>query len=132
MSHFTRVKTILRDQVVLEDALRSLHYEFRSGERVPIRGYQGNREYGQVVVQTGSDYDIGFQRQDDRSFSACADWDYGIRYSTKLRQESFLQEVSRAYSHLAVRRQVQEQGFVIEQERVLETGEIEIVVSQPL
>jgi len=65
MSHFTRVQTVIRDQVVLEDTLRQLHYRFQTGERLPIRGYQSNTEYGQVVVDTGSRYDIGYQRQAD-------------------------------------------------------------------
>ena len=74
MSHFTRVKTVIRDQVLLQDTLRQLHYRFQAGEQVTIRGYQGNSEHGQVVVDTGSKYDIGFQRQSDESFAVCADW----------------------------------------------------------
>ena len=60
MSHFTRIKTGIRDQLVLEDTLRHLHYQFKAGERIPIRGYQGNREFGQVAVDTGSAYALDF------------------------------------------------------------------------
>ncbi len=88
MSHFTRVQTVIRDRVLLEDTLRQMHQRFQAGERIPIRGYQGNTEYGQVVVNTGSNYDIGFQRQ------------------------------------------VLEQGLIIEEEWVLDNGEIEILVCE--
>jgi len=129
MSHFTRVQTVIRDQALLEETLRQLHCQFQAGERVPIRGYQGNQESGEVVIDTGGAYDIGFQRQADQSFAVCADW-WGVRNHTKLRQESFLQEVNRTYAHLAVKRQVIEQGLIIEEENVLPNGEIELVVCE--
>ena len=129
MSHFTRVQTVIRDQALLEEALRKLNYQFQSGESVPVRGYQGNQESAQVVIDTGSDYDIGFQRQADQSFAVCADW-WGVRNKTKLREESFLQELNRTYAHLAVKRQVLEQGLIIEEENILPNGEIELVVCE--
>ena len=129
MSHFTRVKTVIRDQVLLEDTLRQMHCRFQVGERVPIRGYQSSTEYGQVVIDTGSRYDIGFQRQADESFALCADW-WGVQGNTPLRQESFTQQVNRTYAHLAVKRQVLEQGLIIEEENVLANGEVELVVCE--
>ncbi len=129
MSHFTRVQTVIRDQALLEEALRQLNYQFQSGESVLVRGYQGNQESAQVVIDTGSAYDIGFQRQADQSFAVCADW-WGVRNHTKLRQESFLQEPNRTYALLAVKRQVIEQGLIIEEENVLPNGEIELVVCE--
>ena len=129
MSHFTRVQTVIRDQGLLEEALRQLNYQFQSGESVLVRGYQGNQESAQVVIGTGSGYDIGFQRQADQSFAVCADW-WGVRNKTKLRQESFLQELNRTYAHLAVKRQVIKQGLIIEEENILPNGEIELVVCE--
>ena len=129
MSHFTRVKTVIRDQIVLEDTLRQLHYRFQSGERVPIRGYQGNTEYGQVVIDNGSRYDIGYQRQADDSFAVCADW-WGVQGNTQLKENTFLEEVNRTYAHLTVKKQVLEQGFIIEEEKILPNGEIELVVCE--
>src|SRR3970040_2169338 len=111
MSHFTQVKTVIRDQALLEEALRQLNYQFQSGESVPVRGYQGNQESGEVVIDTGSDYDIGFQRQADQSFAVCTDW-WGVRNKTKLRQERFLQELKRTYALLAVKQQVLKQGLI--------------------
>ncbi|MBI5911280.1 MAG: DUF1257 domain-containing protein [Betaproteobacteria bacterium] len=129
MSHFTQVQTVIRDQTLLEETLRQLNYQFQSGERVVIRGYQGNQEFAQVVIDTGGAYDIGFQRQADQSFAVCADW-WGVRNKTKLREESFLQELNRTYAHLAVKQQVIKQGLIIEEENILPNGEIELVVCE--
>lgn len=131
MSHFTRVKTLIRDQVVLEESLRQLHYDFRVGEQLPIRGYLGNRETGQVVVNTGSVYDIGFQRQADHTFQICADW-WGVQKDTTIRQATFLQQINQTYAYQVVKKQVVEDGYIIEDERVLENGEIELVVAERL
>ena len=131
MSHFTRVKTLIRDQVVLEEALRQLHYDFRVGEQLPIRGYMGNRETGQVVVNTGSAYDIGFQRQADDTFQICADW-WGVQKDTSIREATFLQQINQTYAYQVVKKQVVEDGYIIEDERVLANGEIELVVAERL
>jgi hypothetical protein len=131
MSHFTRVKTVIRDQVMLEESLRQLHYNYRSGEDLVIRGYMGNRETAQVVIDTGCDYDIGFQHQNDQTFNVCADW-WGVEGKTSIKQENFLNELNQTYAHQTVRKQVLEEGYIIEEERVLENGEIELVVSEPI
>lgn len=129
MSHFSQVQTVIRDQALLEASLRQLQFDFRSGENTTIRGYQNNTEQGVVVAATGSRYDIGFQRQEDGSFAVCADW-WGIEFNTLIRQETFLQTLNRTYAHLTVKRQVLEQGLIIEQEKILPNGEIELVVCE--
>ncbi|MCO6455034.1 MAG: DUF1257 domain-containing protein [Pirellulaceae bacterium] len=129
MSHFSTVRTVIRDQELLRDSLRQLHYQFQAGEHVPIRGFANSQQHGQVVVNTGCRYDIGFQRQTDGTYSVCADW-WGVQGNTQLREAAFLQQVNQKYAHLAVRRQVLEQGYVIEEERVLDNGEIELVVCE--
>jgi Protein of unknown function (DUF1257) len=131
MSHFTRVQTVIYDQELLEEALRQMGYDFLSGEGLAIRGYQGSTESAQVVIRPGGHYDIGFQRQPDQSFLVCADW-WGVGRGCSIRQEDFIDRLSRTYAHLAVKRQVQAQGLIIEAERVLDNGDIELVVSERL
>ncbi|CAK0744517.1 conserved hypothetical protein [Gammaproteobacteria bacterium] len=128
MSHFTRVKTMIRDQTVLEEALRQLNYEFQSGENLPIQGLE-NVKQGQVVIETGSRYNIGYQRQADQTYVICADW-WAIQRNTPIRQESFMEEINRTYAHLIVKHQVLEQGLIIEEEKILPNGEIELVVCE--
>ena len=130
MSHFTTIRTVIRDKALLCDSLRHLHHNFQEGERVLIRGYQGNTAHGEVVVNTGCQYDIGFQRQQDQTFAVCADW-WGVHNNTRIREAEFLRQINQTYQHLAVRRQVELHGYIVEEERVLANGEIEIVVSEP-
>jgi hypothetical protein len=129
MSHFSRVKTVIRDQILLQDSLRQLHYRFQAGEHLPIRGFAGGMEHGEVVVDTGSRYDIGFQRQSDDSYAVCADW-WGVQGNSPIREQQFLQDVARTYAHMSVRQQVLQQGLIIEQELTLPNGEIELLVAE--
>jgi hypothetical protein len=108
-----------------------LHHQYQEGERVVIRGYRGNTEYGQVVVNTGSQYDIGFKRQTDGTFNVCTDW-WGVQGNTAIRQETFLQQVNQNYARGMVLAQAQEQGLIVEEEKVLQNGEVEIVLAQTL
>lgn len=133
MSHFTKVKTVIRDQVVLCEALRQLHHQFREGENLTVRGYLGGTERAQVIVDTGCRYDIGFQRQPDQTYAAVADWDWGIKREAapRFHQDSFLAEVHQKCAEIAVLEKIKEEGWVKEEHRVLETGEIEVVAYIP-
>ena len=134
MSHFTKVRTVIRERVQLCEALRQLHHQFREGENLRVNGYGSNTETAQVVVDTGCKYDIGFQQQSDGTFEAVADWDWGIRREAPARfhQDTFLAEVNQKYAHLNVLREVEERGFIVEEEQVLDNGEIELVVCEPI
>jgi hypothetical protein len=132
MSHFTKVKTVIRDQEILCEALRQLHHQFRQGENLPVRGFLGGSETAQVVVNTGCSYDVGFQRQADQSFAAVADWDWGIRReaAARFQKDAFLAEVHQKCAHLRLRAEAVERGLIIEEERVLPNGEIELVLCE--
>lgn len=130
MSHFTTVKTVVRDKETLCETLRNLHYNFQEGTHIPIHGYQGNNAYGEVVINTGSAYDIGFQQQGEE-YAVCADW-WGVQKDTSIKQESFLQQLNQSYSHCAIKKQVLIQGYIIEEETINAKGEIELVICAPM
>ncbi len=134
MSHFTKVKTVIRDREFLCEALRQLHHEFREGENLVVRGYRGGTERADVVVDTGCQYDVGFQRQADQTYAAVADWSYGVHgnATARYRTDTWLAEVHQKCAHLSVRAKVIEMGHLIEEERVLPSGEIEIIICEPI
>ena len=128
MSHFQRIRTQIREREHLVQALRDLHYQFQAGENLVVRGYSGNRETAQVVVDTGCNYDIGFQRKAEE-FEVVADW-WGVHGNTQIRQETFIQQVNRQYAYNLIRDQAREQNLIIEEEETLENGDIVIILSE--
>ncbi len=134
MSHFTTVKTVIREREQLCEALRFMHHEFRAGENLTVRGYQGKTELAEVVVPTGCSYDIGFRREADQAYCAVADWDWGVKREAapQFQKDAFLQRVNQAYARCALVQQAREHGYVVEEERVLAGGEIELIVSEAI
>lgn len=128
MSHFVRIRTQIREREHLVEALRDLHYRFQEGQNLTLRGWQGNRETAEVVVNTGANYDIGFRRQAGE-YEVVADW-WGVERSTPIRQQAFLGQVAQRYSYNLVRAQAREQYLMVEEEQELENGDIVILLSE--
>ena len=128
MSHFVRIRTQIREREHLAQALRDLHYQFQEGRNLVVRGWQGNRETAEVVVNTGSNYDIGFRRQAEE-FEVVADW-WGVENNTRIRQRSFLEQVGQRYSYNLVKEQAREQYLIVEEEQELANGDVVIVLSE--
>lgn len=128
MSHFVRIQTQIREREHLVAALRDLHYQFQEGQDLVVRGYQGNRERAEVVVNTGSQYDIGFQRRAEQ-YEIVADW-WGVHGNTPIRQEAFVQNVGRQYAYNLIKVQAREQNLIVEEEQTLENGDVVLILSE--
>ncbi|PIY42777.1 MAG: hypothetical protein COZ06_24450 [Armatimonadetes bacterium CG_4_10_14_3_um_filter_66_18] len=128
MSHFVRIQTQIREREHLIAALRDLHYQFQEGQELVVRGYAGNRERAEVVVNTGSAYDIGFQRKAEE-YEIVADW-WGVQKDTPIRQQSFVQEINQRYAYNLAKDQAREQFLIVEEEQELENGDIVILLSE--
>jgi hypothetical protein len=128
MSHFIKIRTQIRERQHLVQALRDLHYQFQEGENLQVRGWAGNRETAQIVVNTGSAYDIGFQRQASE-YEIVADW-WGVEGNTPIRQQTFVQQVSRQYAYNLIQAQAREQDLIVEEEQTLENGDVVIILSE--
>ena len=131
MSHFLTISTQLREREPLIAALRDLHHRFQASERrtddVLVRGYQGNQAHAEIVVDTGTAYDIGFQRKGD-CYEMVADW-WGVEKG-QVKQQTFLQQLNQQYGRNIVHDQVREQNLLVEDERTLENGDIVITLSE--
>ncbi len=136
MSHFLRIRTQMREREHLVQALRDLHYQFREGENLVVRGYAGNQERAEIVVDTQCEYDIGLRRSGE-VYEAVADWDFGVASHSPLRingqpirQQSFIEQVSQQYSYNLIHAQAREQNLVVEEEERLANGDVVIVLSE--
>ncbi len=128
MSHFIRIKTQIREREHLTQALRDLHYQFQEGENLVVNGFADNRETAQVVINTGSKYDIGFRRQEDE-YEVVADW-WGVELKTPIRQKTFVEQVNHQYAYNLIHEQAREQNLIVEEEQQLENGDVVIILSE--
>ncbi|GAB1510405.1 DUF1257 domain-containing protein [Actinophytocola sp. KF-1] len=125
MSHFTRIRTQLRDAEVLAEALRAVglpHVEVHDQPQT-LYGYQGDArpEKAEVIVRRehigAASNDIGFARRPDDTFEAIiSDFDrrrYGRGWLTKL---------THTYSYAATLRYAETHGYEVATDEVQEDG----------
>jgi hypothetical protein len=80
------------------------------------------------VVNTGSAYDIGFQRKAE-GYEMVADW-WGVERNSQIKQNTFIQQINRQYAYNVIRDQIREQDLIMEEERTLENGDVIITLSE--
>lgn len=72
MSHFTEIKTQIRDIAALREACTELGIPLL--DKTTARGYAGQTRQGDYVIRLKGPYDIAVNRQDDGTFGLTTDW----------------------------------------------------------
>lgn len=121
MSHFTRIKTQLRNMETLEQALADLGYETEAGA---VRGYGDQQADADLVVKTDSEYNVGFKQQDG-NITMIADF-----WGLKIDRKAFLNNVSQRYAYLTVKEQADTLGWQTMTEEVMADGSIRLVMQR--
>jgi hypothetical protein len=125
MSHFTNIKTKIRNLSSLKVALTDLGIDWKEGS-MPIRGYQGQTKNAAVVVEQKNNYDIGFS-WNGSEYELVADLQY---WQQPLTVEGFLRKVTQRYAYHTVVTETTKQGFEISQQQKNEDGSIRLVLQR--
>jgi len=125
MSHFSQLKTQIRDLSVLESALSDLGVPWQAG-RQTLRGYQGSTATAEVVIPQDNGYDIGF-RWNGSSYELVADMQF---WQMPWSVESFLQKVTQKYALKAVLSASQDQGFSVAEQTQQADGSVRLVLQR--
>ena len=72
MSHFTTIKTQIRDIDALRQSIGEMGYALIPNAEA--RGFINNNTKGDYVIRLQGPYDIALNRQPDGSFGLTADW----------------------------------------------------------
>ena len=72
MSHFTTIKTQIKDIAALEAACKELSLPLL--QNAEARGYAGQTRHGDFVIQLAGPYDIAVNKQPDGTFGLTTDW----------------------------------------------------------
>jgi len=118
LSHFSRLKTIIKDKEILEDTLKDLGYNIRHSSS--ISGFEGTTTNVELAISMPKGYDIGFVRNNAGTFDIIADfWGVDNQARNKLNRDLKTVEnrIKRDYSIKKVLKETSEQGFeVVEKE----------------
>lgn len=125
MSHFTTIKTEIRDPEILKKTLSDLKFEFQENGKIP--GHQGQKESLDIAVGAAGYSYFGFKRSQEKG-------SYEIRglveYLREEKVKMMIREILQEYAYRKILHETRKRGFNLIQEERLEGGTIKLVLKR--
>lgn len=125
MSHFSQIKTQIRDLTALQSALTDLGIQWKSGPQA-VRGYRGQTHMAEIVIEQENGYDIGFSHN-NQSYELVADLQY---WQQPLSVQGFLNSITQRYAYHTVMQETGRQGFQLAEQQQQQDGSIRLVLQR--
>ena len=125
MSHFSQIKTQIRNLVSLEAALHDMGIAYQTGS-ASVQGYRGQIHEAQVAIAQENGYDIGF-RWNGTEYELVADLQY---WQQSLTVDGFLRQVTQRYAYHTVVAETTKQGFQVAEQQKQADGSIRLVLQR--
>jgi len=125
MSHFSQIKTQIRNLASLEAALTDLGIEWKSGPQA-VRGYRGQTRNAQIAIEQENGYDLGFS-WNGKEYELVADLQY---WQQDLSVNGFLSKVTQRYAYHTVLSETAKQGFQVSEQQQNADGSIRLLVQR--
>ena len=124
MSHFSTIKTKLRNKPQLVEALELLQYDVKEAQELvnPI-----DHQHEKVKVDVSIGNDIGFRLNSDGEYELVADIQ---TWNQPIPPKRFIEKVNQQYARMTVHNTVKEMGFQVEEEWEMEDNTIELTVTR--
>lgn len=125
MSHFSQIKTQIRNLQSLQSALTDLGLDWKGGPQ-DVRGYKGLTQKADVVISQENGYDLGFS-WNGKEYELVADLQF---WQQAWSVERFLNQVTQRYAYHTVINETTKQGFQVTEQQKNEDGSIRLVVQR--
>ena len=127
MSHFSTVKTELRQLEPLLQALTDLGFKPEHGSR-PVRGYQGQTVTAELAVPMEQGGDLGFRwNSESGAYELVTDLDL---WKQQVPIERFLAQLTQRYALNTILAATDSEGFQVAEQKQTQDGSIELVVTR--
>ena len=124
MSHFSTIKTKIKNKSELLEALQLLQYDVQEDQEL-VNPLDHQHEKVKVDVSIGND--IGFRLNDNGEYELVADIQ---TWNQPIPPKRFVEKVTQQYARMTVHNQVKEMGFKIEEEWEMDDNSIELTVTR--
>jgi hypothetical protein len=125
MSHFSQIKTQIRNLSSLQAALTDLGIDWKSGSRA-VRGYRGQTRNAEITIEQENGYDVGFS-WNGKEYELVADLQY---WQQNLSVEGFLKKITQRYAYHTVLSESSRLGFQVAEQQQNEDGSIRLLVQR--
>ena len=127
MSHFSRIKTKIKNKPELEEALLLLQYDVQEDQELKVTGAHGIK-HETVTADLAIGSDIGFRLNPmTNEYELVADLE---TWNQPISVERFLDKVNQQYARMTIHDQVKKMGFQVEEEWEMDDNSIELTVTR--
>ena len=127
MSHFSTIKTQLKDAESLIKALNNLGYIINQEEKF-VKGYKGKFTAVDISMNLPRDTKVGFKWDNNsNSYELVTDLDL---WKFELPVERFISKVTQMYAYETIISKTKEDGYQIVEQKNQNDGSIELVLTK--
>tara|TARA_B100000161_G_C33250911_1_gene281355 strand:+ start:153 stop:545 length:393 start_codon:yes stop_codon:yes gene_type:complete len=127
MSHFSTIKTQLKEAEPLIKALNNLGYVINQEEKF-VKGYKGQFTAVDISLNLANDTKVGFKWDNNsKSYELVTDLDL---WRFNLPVERFISKVTQMYAYQTIISKTKEDGYQIVEEKNKNDGSIELVLTK--
>ena len=127
MSHFTSIKTTIRNKPQLIEALELLQYNVIEDQELKVTGAHGIK-HEVVEAEVAITKDIGFRlNPNSNEYELVADLE---TWNQPIPVERFVDKVTQQYARMTIYNSVTELGFKVDEEWEMDDNSIELTVSR--
>ena len=127
MSHFSTIKTQLKEKEPLIEALNNLGYIINQQEKF-IKGFKGKFTAVDISMNLPSDTQVGFKWDNNsNSYEIVTDLDL---WKFELPVERFIAKVTQMYAYQTIISKTKKDGYQIIEEKNKTDGSIELVLTK--
>jgi len=124
MSHFSTIKTTIKNKPELVEALQLLQYDVQENKEL-INPLDHQHEKVNVDISIGDD--IGFRLNNNGEYELVADIQ---TWKDPVPPKRFVEKVTQQYARMTVHNQIKEMGFQVEEEWEMDDNSIELTVTR--
>lgn len=125
MSHFSQIKTQIRNLTSLQAALTDLGIDWKSDSQ-DVRGYRGQTRTAELTIEQDNGYDIGFS-WNGTEYELVADLQF---WRQPLTVDRFLSQVTQRYAYHTVLTETTQKGFQVAEQQQNADGSIRLVLQR--
>ena len=127
MSHFSTIKTQLKDADPLIKALNNLGYLINQEEKF-VKGYRGKFTAVDISMNLPSDTKVGFKwNNNSNAYELVTDLDL---WKFEIPVERFISKVTQMYAYQTIISKTKEDGYQIVEQTNKNDGSIELVLTK--
>ena len=128
MSHFTCIKTQIKERPYLIEALEIMGHDVQENQELVITNPDHAEDHPVVLAEVAITNDIGFRYNEETQtydlYSDHATWNLNVPV------ERFRDKVNQQYARMLLHGTVKEEGFTVQEEWEMDDNSIELTVTR--